>query len=314
MSQHLLSSRGQAPAADYDADRVRIRIDMGYDGAPFDGWARQPGRETIQGSLEKALALLIRRDVRTVVAGRTDAGVHARGQVLHCDLTAEEWSRLGGGRPEGPAKVLERRLGGVLARILGTERRNRGLPEAPGAIVIRGVCEAPAGFDARFSAIARRYTYRIDDGVAGYDPLARHSTWWVKEPLNVTAMAVAVEPVVGLHDFLSFCKPRSGATTVREVRDISVVRGGDGVIDIRIEADAFCHNMVRSVVGAAVRVGKGERPVQWVADRLLQQERSSDMLLAPPQGLVLESVLYPDDIELAVRAQQTRARRHSPAV
>ncbi len=293
---------------------VRVRVDLSYDGGPFDGWARQPGRETVQGSVEAALSMLVRQQVRTVVAGRTDAGVHARGQVLHFDVDAQDWVRLGGGRAEGPAGVLQRRLVGVLARVLGTERRQRGLSEIPGAIVVQAVREAPAGFDARFSAVARRYTYRIHDSACGHDPLTRNSTWWIKEELDVTAMQEAVAALPGLHDFLSFCKPRPGATTVREVRDVQVNRTGQGVIELQIEADAFCHNMVRSIVGASVRVGRGERPVEWMAQRVAQRERSSDMLLAPPQGLVLEQVLYPDDLGLAARAEQTRARREPPEV
>lgn len=282
---------------------------MSYDGGPFDGWARQPGRETVQGAVEDALSILIRREVRTVVAGRTDAGVHARGQVLHLDLTDREWRQLGGARAEDPAAVLTRRANGVLARVLGTERKQRGLPEIPGAIVIRSSQRAAEGFDARFSAIARRYTYRIRDGAAGHDPLTRTSTWWVRETLDVEAMSAAVAPVPGLHDFLSFCKPRAGSTTVRDVREIAVERTAGGLIELRIEADAFCHNMVRAIVGAAVRVGKGERPAGWLGQRLAERERSSDMLLAPPQGLVLEQVLYPAEARLAERAEQTRARR-----
>lgn len=318
MSEHPATPVPSTPSAVAAAAEVeptvRVRVDLSYDGGPFDGWARQPGRETVQGSVEAALSMLIRKQVRTVVAGRTDAGVHARGQVLHFDVGDQDWLRLGGGRSENPAGVLQRRLAGVLARVLGTQRRQRGLPEIPGAIVVRDVREAPPGFDARFSAVARRYTYRIHDGACGHDPLTRNSTWWVKEELDVAAMQEAVAALPGLRDFLSFCKPRSGATTVREVRYVQVTRSEQGVIELQIEADAFCHNMVRSIVGATVRVGRGERPVEWMAQRVAQRERSSDMLLAPPQGLVLEQVLYPDDVALAARAEQTRARRESPAV
>lgn len=318
MSEHPATPVPSTPSAVAAAAEVeptvRVRVDLSYDGGPFDGWARQPGRETVQGSVEAALSMLIRKQVRTVVAGRTDAGVHARGQVLHFDVGDQDWLRLGGGRSENPAGVLQRRLAGVLARVLGTQRRQRGLPEIPGAIVVRDVREAPPGFDARFSAVARRYTYRIHDGACGHDPLTRNSTWWVKEELDVAAMQEAVAALPGLRDFLSFCKPRSGATTVREVRHVQVTRSEQGVIELQIEADAFCHNMVRSIVGATVRVGRGERPVEWMAQRVAQRERSSDMLLAPPQGLVLEQVLYPDDVALAARAEQTRARRESPAV
>lgn len=309
-SQPCPSPGTERPGLDQSEPRpVRVRVDLGYDGGPFDGWARQPGRETVQGSIEAALSMLVRRQVRTVVAGRTDAGVHARGQVLHFDVTDQEWSHLRGNRGEDAAEVIMRRAAGVLSRVLGSERRQRGLPEAPGAIVITDVRRAVEGFDARFSAVARRYTYRIQDGSSAHDPLSRNSTWWLRESLDVDAMNAAVQPLPGLHDFLSFCRPRAGATTVRDIRAVHVERVAPGAIELHIEADAFCHNMVRSIVGAAVRVGKGERPVEWVGQRLEERARSSDMLLAPPQGLVLEQVMYPEDSELAARAEQTRARR-----
>lgn len=299
-------------AAEEAAPPVRIRLDLAYDGTPFAGWARQPGRETVQGSLEQALELALRAPARLVVAGRTDAGVHARGQVAHLDLAAVQARRVlsarRGPRPDG----LERRLTGALSRVLGSARRERGLPEIPGAIVVRAARPAPEGFDARFSAEARRYAYRIDDGAAGHDPLSRGSTWWLREALDVTAMQTAVDELPGLHDFLSFCRPRPGATTVRELQEIGIRRTEAGLVEVDLQADAFCHNMVRGIVGAAVRVGRGERPVAWLRGRLQERIRSSDMLLAPPQGLVLEEVLYPAADQLARRAQLTRARRGHP--
>ncbi|MFI7743645.1 tRNA pseudouridine(38-40) synthase TruA [Kocuria rhizosphaericola] len=288
---------------------VRVRIDLAYDGAPFSGWARQPGLPTVQAALEDALAVLVRRDVRVVVAGRTDTGVHARGQVVHLDLAPEEWTALARGRDEDPAFALERRLTGALTHVLGRGRRERGLPECPGAVVVRRAGAAPAGFDARFSAVSRRYSYRIDDGAAGRDPLTRHLTWWSKDVLDVPAMAEAVRELVGLHDFLSFCRPREGATTVREVLDVSVERDRDGLVVLGIEADAFCHHMVRSVVGAAARVGAGREDPDWLGRRLAERVRDAKVLLAPAHALVLEEVRYPGDAALGERAERTRALR-----
>ncbi|WP_231738231.1 tRNA pseudouridine(38-40) synthase TruA [Kocuria rosea] len=288
---------------------VRVRIDLAYDGAPFSGWARQPGLPTVQGALEDALAVLVRRDVRVAVAGRTDTGVHARGQVVHLDLAPAEWAALARGRDEDPALALERRLTGALAHVLGRGRRERGLPECPGAVVVRRASAAPAGFDARFSAVSRRYSYRIDDGAAGRDPLTRHLTWWSKDVLDVPVMAGAVRELVGLHDFLSFCRPREGATTVREVLDVSVARDPGGLVVLEIEADAFCHHMVRSVVGAAARVGAGREDPDWLGRRLAERVRDARVLMAPAHALVLEEVRYPGDAALGERAERTRALR-----
>ncbi|MCM3687784.1 tRNA pseudouridine(38-40) synthase TruA [Kocuria rosea] len=288
---------------------VRVRIDLAYDGAPFSGWARQPVLPTVQGALEDALAVLVRREVRVVVAGRTDTGVHARGQVVHLDLTAGEWTALARGRAEEPATALGRRLSGALAHVLGRARREQGLPECPGAIVVRRAAAAPAGFDARFSAVARRYSYRIDDGAAGRDPLTRHLTWWTKDVLDADVMAAAAQELVGLHDFLSFCRPREGATTVREVLDVTVERDAGGLVVLGIEADAFCHHMVRSIVGAAARVGAGREEPGWLGRRLADRVRDAGVLMAPAHALVLEEVRYPGDAALRERAELTRARR-----
>lgn len=296
--------------SEFDDDApVRFRFDLAYDGTPFAGWAAQPGRETVQGSLEEALQLALREPVRLVVAGRTDAGVHSRGQVAHADLSREQIRRVFGADGSRRPDSLESRLTGTLSRVLGSGRRERGVPEAPGAIVVRRARPAPEGFDARFSAIARRYIYRIDDGAAGHDPLSRASTWWLREPMDLEAMRAAVEPLVGLQDFLSFCRPRPGATTVRELQEIRLHRSPAGLVEMSLQADAFCHNMVRAVVGGAVLVGRGERPVSWLRGRLEERARSADTLLAPSAGLVLEQVLYPPDEQLAQRAQLTRARR-----
>lgn len=282
-------------------ERVRVRLDVAYDGGPFSGWAVQPGLRTVQGALEDALALILRRPARVVVAGRTDAGVHARGQVVHVDLTAAEWESLPRRSDAAPQDVLARRLRGALSRVLGEET---------GALEVRGAVVPPAGFDARFSALWRRYSYRIADRPDHWDPTLRGVTLWHKAGLDVGRMNGAAAQLLGLQDFLAFCKPREGSTTVRELQDFSFERTHDGVVLAHVRADAFCHNMVRALVGASLRVGEGlERP-EWLHERMLAKVRDAKTRLAPPHPLVLEEVGYPETAEeLAARAEQTRAQR-----
>ena len=279
---------------------LRVRMDLSYDGGPFNGWALQPGLLTVQGSLEEALALLVRRAVRVTVAGRTDAGVHARGQVVHLDLTEAEWLGLPRGHELDPAVALLRRLRGALSRVLG---------DLTGAIEVHDAGLAPEGFDARFSALWRRYSYRIADGAERWDPVLRGITLWHKAPLNISLLNDGASQLLGLQDFRSYCKPREGATTIRELQKFEFERGSDGVIVATVQADAFCHNMVRSLVGSALRVGEGlERP-GWLHERLLERKRDAKSVLAAPHPLVLEEVAYPSDGELLARAELTRARR-----
>lgn len=348
-----------------DEELIRLRVDLGYDGAPFRGWARQPGLPSVQAAVEDALELIVRRPCTTVVAGRTDTGVHARRQTLHVDVTAAAARRAGapraepsaaadedagcgsrvagGGRgtdpaaaapgagvrapapvapatgggavggaagPEGvPVPGLARRLNGALNRVLGKDRAANGWEPAVGAVVVHDVVVAPAGFDARFSALSRGYLYRIADAATGRDPLTRGFAWWVDRELDVAAMDAAVRELLGLHDFLSFCKPREGATTVRELQRASVRRDGTGMISVRLTADAFCHHMVRSVVGAAVRVGEGRHDAAWPGERLRARTRDASVVMAPAHGLVLDTVDYPGPSQLGERAVLTRARR-----
>lgn len=279
---------------------LRIRLDLSYDGGPFSGWALQPGRRTVQGVLEEALALLIRRPVRVTVAGRTDAGVHARGQVVHLDLTGAEWRGLNRGAELNPSAALLRRLRGALSR---------GLGELAGAVLVHRAFLAPEGFDARFSALWRRYSYRIADGPARWDPLNRYSTLWYKEPLDTALLNEGASQLLGLQDFRSYCKPREGATTIRELQRFEFARGADGVIVATVQADAFCHNMVRSLVGSALYVGAGAEPPGWLHERLVARQRDARSVLAAPHPLVLEEVAYPSDDALLARADLTRARR-----
>lgn len=279
---------------------LRIRLDLAYDGGPFNGWAVQPGRRTVQGALEEALALLIRRPIRVTVAGRTDAGVHARGQVVHVDLSEAEWLGLNRGVELDPAVALLRRLRGAL---------NRGLGDLTGAIEVHRVSIAPEGFDARFSALWRRYSYRIADGQARWDPLGRTSTLWHKEQLDVGLLNEGASQLLGLQDFRSYCKPREGATTIRELQRFEFARGADGVLVATVQADAFCHNMVRSLVGSALYVGAGVEKPGWLQERLLARQRDAKSVLAAPHPLVLEEVSYPTAGGLLARAELTRARR-----
>lgn len=281
---------------------MRVRLDLSYDGGPFSGWAVQPGLRTIQGVLEEALALLIRRPIRVTVAGRTDAGVHARGQVVHLDLTVAEWLKLPRGHELDPAVALLRRIRGALSR---------GLGDLTGAIEVHLVSLAPMGFDARFSALWRRYGYRIADGPALWDPLERYFTLWHPNPLDVDLMNAGAAQLLGLQNFLSYCKPRDGATTIRELQRFEFHRGEDGVIVATVQADAFCHNMVRSLVGSALFVGEGIEEPGWLHERLLAKKRDAKSVLAAPHPLVLEEVAYPSEGEMLARAELTRAvRKH----
>ena len=279
---------------------LRVRLDLSYDGGSFSGWALQPGRRTVQGVLEEALHMLLRRSVRVTVAGRTDAGVHARGQVVHLDLTEAEWQGLPRGHELDPAVAMQRRLRGALSRILG---------DLTGAVEVHRISLAPEGFDARFSALWRRYSYRIADGPALWDPLGRYSTLWHKNPLDVSLLNEGASKLLGLQNFLSFCKPREGATTIRELQRFEFARAEDGVIVATVQADAFCHNMVRALIGSALYVGEGVEEPGWLYERLLAQKRDAKSILAAPHPLVLEEVAYPSDDELLARAVLTRALR-----
>ncbi|GAB4084346.1 tRNA pseudouridine(38-40) synthase TruA [Myceligenerans cantabricum] len=284
-------------------DCIRIRLDLAYDGTKFAGWARQPTQRTVQGVLEDGLAQILRTEPlglpapRLTVAGRTDAGVHARGQVAHLDVPVSRWEQMPGRSDRSPGDAMVARLAGVL----------------PADVVVHGAALVPAGFDARFSALHRRYTYRIADDAGHRDPLRRTHVLFSRKPLDVEAMDAAVRPLVGLHDFAAYCKPRPGATTIRELLDVGWDRPGsgsdDGLVVARVVADAFCHNMVRAVVGASIAVGEGRRPVEWPAALLAGRKREAGAAVVPPQGLVLEEVAYPGDGELADRAERVRAKR-----
>ncbi|TKV29500.1 tRNA pseudouridine(38-40) synthase TruA [Arthrobacter sp. NamB2] len=295
-----------------DGGLLRVRLDIAYDGAPFSGWALQPGRTTVQGVLEEALHTLFRRPARLTVGGRTDAGVHARGQVAHVDLTHAEWAGMPRGRDAQPADAFLRRLTGTINRALADETSGRGrsVRNSVPPVVVRAAVPAPDGFDARFSALWRRYSYAIADTATGQDPLRRHSTLWYPAPLDVGLLNEGAAHLLGMQDFTAFCKPREGATTIRELQRYEFARGHDGVITATVQADAFCHNMVRALVGSTLRVGSGEMAPGWLAERLAARVKDAQSILAAPHPLVLEEIAYPGDAELAARAELTRARRN----
>lgn len=290
---------------------LRVRIDLAYDGGSFAGWALQPGLVTVQGVVEEGLFTLLRRPARLTVAGRTDAGVHARGQVVHVDLTQGEWQSMTRGKDVSPEDAMRRRLSGTVNRVLSVRLKGGGRTSRHSvpAVVVRKISLAPEGFDARFSALWRRYSYRIADAEAGQDPLGRHTTLWYQGELDVGRLNDGAAHLRGMQDFRAFCKPREGATTIRELQRYEFQRGPDGTITATIQADAFCHNMVRALIGSTLRVGSGELPARWLKERLEARIKDAQSILAPAHPLVLEEVAYPAAAEVAVRAELTRARR-----
>ena len=267
---------------------VRLRLDLGYDGTDFSGWAAQPGRRTVVGVLLEVLTRLFGPDgaAGLTVAGRTDAGVHATGQVCHVDVPAGAWARVEGS--------IVRRLAGLL----------------PPDVRVHQAVRVPPTFDARFSATFRRYEYRVSDAPSGPSPLRHRDTLGWPRPLDLAALTAASARLVGEHDFAAYCRRKERATTVREVTALAWRRDPDGVIVATIEADAFCQAMVRSLVGALLPVGDGRRPLSWPASLLVRTDRANEVVVAPAHGLTLVAVGYPDDSsEYAQRAALTRQLR-----
>jgi tRNA pseudouridine38-40 synthase len=261
----------------------RLRIDFAYDGTNFAGWAKQPDRRTVQECIETALATISQITPETIVAGRTDAGVHATGQVIHVDL---------------PESVSLDDLVYKLNRILDQDVR------------IHNVSIAPEAFHARFSALRRYYRYKILDDNKVLDPLARLdvSTWY--RPLDLDVMNKTSALLLGEHDFAAFCKFREGATTIRTLEKYEWKRSPEGFLVADIVADAFCYSMVRNLVGAVVCVADGRFDPEWIVGVLNNKERVSDSLVFPARGLTLYQVDYPNDAELLERAKKTIARRN----
>lgn len=286
----------QDAATSRGGERLRLRLDIAYDGTDFVGWAVQPGRRSVAGVIGAALKTLLRQQVPMVVAGRTDSGVHATGQVAHIDTNAKAVIAVA---PRSLEPSLAAGLHGLLRRLAGM---------LPADIRVMRITPAPPGFDARFSAIRRHYRYRIATAEWGANPVCRTDILDRPRPLDTQAMARAAAGLLGLHDFAAFCKPREGATTIRDLQQLTVRTDGTDVI-IDVAADAFCHSMVRALVGALLAVGDGRQDPQFPARLLAAQQRSAQVHTAPAKGLTLIAVDYPDDDELAARAQQTRALR-----
>lgn len=296
---------------------MRLRIDLSYDGGAFHGWARQPGLRTVQGTLEDTLAMILRlpseRAPRVTVAGRTDTGVHALGQVCHLDIAQEILDSCIGHMNVSGVEALHRRLMHVL----------------PDDIAIRSVSVAPQGFDARFSALDRTYVYRISDAGRPIDPRMRGFVLAIPEQLDCELMNQAARMTIGLHDFGSFATPNPGGTTIREVKHAHWDRVGttallpqashdagwwvpaveSGLVCFEIVADAFAHNMVRSLVNACVQVGRGRKSLDWFRHKMDEPVREGSTGPIAACGLTLEHVEYPQDDQLAARAEAIRAKR-----
>lgn len=247
----------------------RVRVDLAYDGTGFRGYARQRGQRTVQGVLEEALAKLCGGPVETTVSGRTDAGVHATAQVVTFDV------------PAGARLLADLdRARDALDKMCGPE------------ITVWRVRVVAGGFDARFSASQRRYRYRLCDTPA-MDPLERHRTWHVGPPrLDVAAMEAGGAHLLGEHDFSSFCRRRADEHLNRRIDLLTVRRRAHGLVVVAVAGPAFCHQMVRSIVGCLVRVGRGQQPPDWVGEVLAARDRAAVGHVAPPHGLTLVGVSF----------------------
>ncbi len=265
---------------------IRLRLDLAYDGTEFSGWARQPGLRTVQGVVEGALgrALRLAEPPQVTCAGRTDAGVHARGQVAHVDVE---------GAPD--LSSLARSVRGLL----------------PEDVWLVDISVAPEGFDARFSALSRHYRYAVCDDPQAWDPLRRGEVLLHPRALDLAAMNVAAAPLLGERDFAAVCRPREGASTIRKLLSLGWSRDATGIAEMHVSADAFCHSMVRTLVGLLVPVGESRRPQGWPAEVVALGVRDSGVQVMPAHGLVLEEVRYPDDDGLAARQAVTRSLRGS---
>lgn len=263
---------------------TRIRLYLAYDGTYFSGWAFQPNLRTVQGEVQKAIstALRLSENLEVTVAGRTDAGVHARAQVIHFDVPSID--------SDFDFQKFVYSLNGIL--------------DADIRVSSAGV--APEGFDARFSAIARRYSYALMD--THIDPLMRFQAVTHWKELDVEAMNVASSSLLGLHDFASFCKPNDYGSTIRTLQEFTWTRTG-AQVRASLKADAFCHSMVRSLIGCVIAVGDGRQPIDFARKVLERRVRGSDVVTMPSYGLTLEEVLYPADSELFSRQEMTRAKR-----
>jgi tRNA pseudouridine38-40 synthase len=262
---------------------LRLKIKLAYDGTNFSGWAKQPDRRTVQEEFEKAFSTVSRHQCESIVAGRTDAGVHATAQIIHVDV------------PEGTDQID---LAFRLNRLLDTDLR------------VLEIEVAPEGFHARFSALRRHYKYQIVDSNKAVNPLDRYdrASWY--RPLDLARLNEASALLLGEHDFAAFCKFREGATTIRTLETFQWERKEDGLLVAQVVADAFCYSMVRNLVGSAVCVAEGRFEPSWIAEMLANRQRISDSMVFPAEGLTLVQVDYPNDSQLLTRAALTIARRN----
>ncbi len=245
-----------------------VRLDLAYRGTDYHGFAENDGVDTVGGALRTALETVLREEIELMVAGRTDAGVHASHQVVSFRTTSDRFDA--------------ERLAGSVSKLCAPD------------IVVRSVVEVPPDFDARFSAVSRRYEYTVNDGPHP-DPLRAATEWWVGEPLALSAMNDAASALVGEHDFSSFCrrpKDRPDASLVRHVSRADWHRIEPTRLMFTVEANAFCHQMVRSLVGFCVSVGRGRRSADEVEAVLAACDRDAAGAVAPPLGLVLVDVSY----------------------
>lgn len=271
---------------------IRYRVEVAYDGTKFQGWAKQPRHRTVAGELLRCLTVIFGKskdDFHMRVAGRTDAGVHAIQQFFHIDLSPEQLKRM------GRTNDLPLKLNSLLD------------PD----IRVYSADVAPAGYDARFSATYRRYRYRIADGKAKKDPQKARYTLWINHELDLKAMQDAALEFIGLQDFLSFCRPREIGTTIRNLKQVKINRNPseNGVIEFELLADAFCHNMVRSVVGALKAVGEGKVGRADIREALASKRRAGKFKVLEPQGLTLIEIGYPADAKLGAQAEMTQRLR-----
>jgi tRNA pseudouridine38-40 synthase len=268
----------------------RFRIDFAYDGTDFAGWAKQPGLRTVQGELLRVLEQIFGEtdnDFGMRVAGRTDAGVHADHQVCHIDLTPGQLKRLG-------------------RTPLSAKRLNNLLPQD---IAVDQVTVAPEGFDARFSAIGRSYRYLITDASCKPNPKRARYALSLRKDLDVDLMQQAALLLIGLRDFGAFCKPREGATTIRNLRTLKVLRHPDNSVEVFLEADAFCHNMVRAIVGSLIAVGENRQSLEELEQLQKTAVRGAKVKVVDARGLTLDAISYPEDSKLGEQAEKARRRR-----
>jgi tRNA pseudouridine38-40 synthase len=261
---------------------LRLKIRLAYDGTNFSGWAKQPDRRTVQEEFEKAFATIVRQRCDSIVAGRTDAGVHATAQIIHIDV---------------PESTDLSDLAYRLNRLLDIDLR------------VLEIEAAPEGFHARFSALRRHYQYQIVDANKAINPLDRYdrASWY--RLLDLARLNEASALLLGEHDFAAFCKFREGATTIRTLETFKWERKADGLLVAQVVADAFCYSMVRNLVGSAVCVAEGRFEPSWIAEMLANRARISESMVFPAEGLTLVQVDYPDDAELITRAALTISRR-----